>query len=70
MWDDARRVKQSTIGSAGSGARINADGIRTQGIAELRNHYGTGHGKAAGAKGLSSRHAKLAVGAAASLAVW
>ena len=42
----------------------------TQGVAELRNHYGTGHGKAAGAKGLSSRHAKLAVGAAATLAVF
>ena len=35
-----------------------------QGIAELRNHYGTGHGKDAKYKGLSSRHAFLAVGAA------
>lgn len=42
----------------------------TQGVAELRNHYGTGHGKAAGAKGLQPRHAKLAVGAAATLAVF
>lgn len=42
----------------------------TQGIAELRNHYGTGHGKAAGARGLGSRHAKLAVGAASTLAVF
>ena len=42
----------------------------TQGVAELRNHYGTGHGKAAGAKGLQSRHAKLAVGAASTLAVF
>jgi hypothetical protein len=42
----------------------------TQGIAELRNHYGTGHGKAAGSKGLGSRHAKLAVGAASTLAVF
>jgi hypothetical protein len=42
----------------------------TQGIAELRNQYGTGHGKAAGAKGLSPRHAKLAVGAASTLAVF
>lgn len=41
-----------------------------QGIAELRNLYGTGHGKEAGTKGLSSRHAKLAVGAAATLAVF
>lgn len=42
----------------------------TQGIVELRNQYGTGHGKAAGAKGLGSRHAKLAVGAASTLAVF
>jgi len=41
-----------------------------QGITELRNHYGTGHGKAAGARGLESRHAKLAVGAASTLAVF
>jgi hypothetical protein len=42
----------------------------TQGVAELRNHYGTGHGKSAEAKGLQSRHAKLAVGAASTLAVF
>lgn len=42
----------------------------TQGIAELRNQYGTGHGKNASTKGLSSRHAKLAVGAASTLAVF
>jgi hypothetical protein len=42
----------------------------TQGIAELRNQYGTGHGKAANTRGLSSRHAKLAVGAASTLAVF
>jgi hypothetical protein len=42
----------------------------TQGVAELRNHYGTGHGKAAGAKGLQPRHAKLAAGAASTLAVF
>lgn len=42
----------------------------TQGIAELRNQYGTGHGRVAGSSGLSSRHAKLAVGAASTLAVF
>lgn len=42
----------------------------TQGVAELRNHYGTGHGKAGGTKGLQARHAKLAVGAASTLAVF
>lgn len=42
----------------------------TQGIAELRNYYGTGHGKEAKAKGLEPRHAKLAVSAASTLAVF
>lgn len=42
----------------------------TQSIAELRNKYGTGHGKVAKTKGLSPRHAKLAVGAASTLAVF
>ena len=42
----------------------------TQGLAELRNSYGTGHGKTADSKGLQSRHAKLAVGAASTLAVF
>ncbi len=42
----------------------------TNGIAELRNKYGTGHGKGATAKGLGPRHAKLAVGAASTLAVF
>ncbi|WP_186208212.1 abortive infection family protein [Burkholderia gladioli] len=42
----------------------------TQGVSELRNHYGTGHGKAAGARGLQPRHARLAVGAASTLAVF
>ncbi len=45
-------------------------GTITQGLAELRNHYGTGHGRIAGTKGLSPRHAKLAVGATSTLAVF
>lgn len=40
------------------------------GVAELRNAYGTGHGRSPGARGLGARHAKLAVGAAATLAVF
>ena len=40
------------------------------GVAELRNKYGTGHGKSGQTKGLNSRHAKLAVGAASTLAVF
>lgn len=40
------------------------------GIAELRNYYGTGHGRAAGHGGLGPRHARLAVGAASTLAAF
>jgi hypothetical protein len=36
----------------------------------MRNHYGTGHGKHAGTKGLQARHARLAVGAASALAAF
>ncbi len=42
----------------------------TQGLAELRNLYGTGHGKSATSRGLTPRHAKLAAGAATTLAVF
>lgn len=41
-----------------------------KGIAELRNQFGTGHGRSSNAKGLSSRHARLAVGAASTLATF
>ena len=40
------------------------------GLAELRGLYGTGHGKHGKTKGLGSRHAKLAVGAATTLVVF
>ncbi len=40
------------------------------GICELRNDYGSGHGKDLKFKGLNSRHAKLAVGAASTLAIF
>lgn len=41
-----------------------------QGLGELRNLYGTGHGKGGGVRGLGPRHARLAVGAAATLATF
>jgi hypothetical protein len=40
------------------------------GVAELRNHYGTGHGESPRSGGLTARHAKLAVGAASTVAVF
>ncbi len=42
----------------------------TSGVAELRNLYGTGHGREAQSLGMTSRHAKLAVGSASTLAVF
>lgn len=42
----------------------------TQGIAELRNQYGTGHGKSSKTKGLQPRHARLAVEAASTLVIF
>ena len=40
------------------------------GLAELRGLYGTGHGQHGSASGLTARHARLAVGAASTLAVF
>ena len=40
------------------------------GLAELRGLYGTGHGQHGATSGLTTRHAKLAVGAASTLAVF
>jgi len=39
-------------------------------LAELRGLYGTGHGKLVKSSGLNVRHAKLAVGAAATLSTF
>jgi hypothetical protein len=41
---------------------INGIGTVIQGISELRNAYGSGHGKDANFKGLQSYHARLVVG--------
>jgi hypothetical protein len=41
-----------------------------QGLAELRNLYGSGHGKAPGQRGLGARHARLCAGAASTLATF
>ena len=45
-------------------------GAIVSGLAEIRNLYGTGHGKHGKYRGLSARHAKLAAGAAGTLAVF
>ena len=45
-------------------------GTVADGLAELRNLHGTGHGKDANTIGLELRHARLAVGSATTLAVF
>ena len=42
-------------------------GTIAQALGELRNLYGTGHGRTSKARGLRPRHARLAVGAASTL---
>lgn len=42
----------------------------SQGVAELRNLYGSGHGKEASYKGLEPRHARLAVGSSTTLVLF
>jgi len=49
---------------------LNSLSTVVHGICELRNEYGSGHGKTAKFVGLGPRHAKLAVGAATTLAVF
>jgi hypothetical protein len=83
-WDVPRLVKETTkllqltpegIDKAVKGADsirriLGSLGSIAGGLAELRNLYGTGHGKSAAARGLGARHAHLAVGAATTLVVF
>jgi hypothetical protein len=62
--DDAKRGAEAIRRILGSLASIGT------GLAELRNLYGTGHGKAPTTRGLTARHAHLAVGAATTLVVF
>jgi hypothetical protein len=74
----AARALQLDRESVRDSARL-ADTIRrilsnlatiSNGLAELRNAYGTGHGRPGGESGLAPRHARLAVGSAATLATF
>lgn len=62
-----------------SSEKRGADSIRSilsslarivQNVAELRNLYGTGHGKGPSERGLAGRHARLCAGAASTLATF
>jgi hypothetical protein len=81
-WDLGRLVKETSSHLALTPESIDqnspaAETIRrllgnlaqvTKGLSELRNSYGSGHGRALGTTGLNARHARLAVGAASTLA--
>ncbi len=56
--DDSKKASDTIKAILGNLSAI------TKGVAELRNPYGSGHGKESAFKSLSSRHAGLAVGAA------
>lgn len=45
-------------------------GATVAGLGEMRNFYGSGHGQDGRARGLAPRHARLAVGAAGTLAMF
>lgn len=67
-------VRESIIDSAKAAETIrnllSNLAVVAQYLAELRNPYGTGHGKDANFKGLQPRHARLAVGTASTLGVF
>jgi len=83
-WDVTRLVKEARsvlklvpedIPDSAKGAEtikrmLSNLGQISQGIAELRNLYGTGHGKDGQFKGLGPRHARLVVGCATTLATF
>ncbi len=83
-WDVTRLVKETRgalklvpedIPDSAKGAEIikrmlSNLGQVSQGLAELRNLYGTGHGKDGQFRGLGPRHARLAVGCATTLATF
>jgi hypothetical protein len=80
-WDIGKLVKQtratlqllpSDIPDGAKGAEairrlLSNLGALVQGLGELRNLYGTGHGRAARRRGIEPRHARLAAGAATAL---
>jgi hypothetical protein len=63
-------VPEAAKGAATVLKLLGSLGNIAQGLGELRNLYGTGHGKHGKVKGLSQRHARLAAGAASTLATF
>jgi hypothetical protein len=63
-------IPESSKGADAIKKLLSGLGTITQGLSEIRNLYGTGHGKDGRTRGINSRHAKLAVGAATTLALF
>jgi len=61
-------VSESAAGAKATKRLLSNLGAISQSLAEMRNLYGTGHGKHGSTKGLPARHARLMVGSAATLA--
>jgi hypothetical protein len=63
-------VTESSRGESAARQVLGSLSSAVQGLAELRNLYGTGHGSARRRSGVRPRHARLAVGAAVTLATF
>lgn len=63
-------VSDATKGAGTIKRTLSNLGSLARGLAELRNLYGSGHGRDGQWRGVTPRHARLAVGAAATLAVF
>jgi hypothetical protein len=62
-----KNIDKETKGSESFKKVLQAASSMLDGIGEIRNLYGTGHGKAANYKGLQPRHARLVAGIACTL---
>jgi hypothetical protein len=63
-------IPESAKGSDTIKRMLSNLGTVVTGLAEMRNLYGSGHGRDGKARGLVPRHARLAAGAASSLALF
>jgi len=66
----AANVSKSVRGARSIRKVLGSLANTVQGLAELRNLYGSGHGRSPGQKGLSPRHARLCAGAASVLSLF
>lgn len=63
----AEGIPETARGADSMKKVLGSMGVTVHGLAELRNLYGTGHGRDGVLRGIKPRHARLAVGAATTL---